>query len=244
MSYPGGKGGDGVFQTLINLMPPHRTYVEPFLGGGAIMRHKKPAFMSIGIDSDIFVTAQWHNHNIPGLVVDTGDSFDYLRTASRFDRHTLIYCDPPYPLSTLKSGRGRYRHMLSDKSHGTLLEYLLRLRCMVMVSSYPNPMYAEALNGWNTLTYSAPTRSGRAATEQVWFNFPKPTVLHDWRFVGSNYREREKFKRRFATWTRRLSSMSELERQAMMYALSEVSRSTPSQSDAIQARTTAHPSSD
>lgn len=30
MRYPGGKGGAGVFQTIINQFPPHRVYIEPF----------------------------------------------------------------------------------------------------------------------------------------------------------------------------------------------------------------------
>ena len=50
MSYPGGKSGAGVFQTIINLMPPHDVYVEPFLGGAAVMRMKRPASLNIGID--------------------------------------------------------------------------------------------------------------------------------------------------------------------------------------------------
>ena len=52
MAYPGGKAGDGVYQRLISLMPPHEVYIEPFLGGGAIMRHKRPALLNIGIDLD------------------------------------------------------------------------------------------------------------------------------------------------------------------------------------------------
>jgi hypothetical protein len=52
MSYPGGKNGSGVYQTLINLMPPHDVYIEPFLGGAAIMRLKRPARLNIGIDLD------------------------------------------------------------------------------------------------------------------------------------------------------------------------------------------------
>ncbi|MCG9790671.1 hypothetical protein L1D61_26435 [Vibrio mediterranei] len=40
MSYLGAKSGSGVYQTIINLMPPHDTYIEAFLGTGAIMRKR------------------------------------------------------------------------------------------------------------------------------------------------------------------------------------------------------------
>ena len=32
------------------MMPPHATYIETHLGGGAIMRRKPPALRNIGID--------------------------------------------------------------------------------------------------------------------------------------------------------------------------------------------------
>ena len=50
MNYPGGKGG--VYQKLINLMPPHEVYIETYLGGGAVIRNKKPAKRNIGIEID------------------------------------------------------------------------------------------------------------------------------------------------------------------------------------------------
>jgi len=37
-TYPGGKGGSGVYQKIINLIPPHDVYIETHLGGGSIMR--------------------------------------------------------------------------------------------------------------------------------------------------------------------------------------------------------------
>jgi hypothetical protein len=59
MGYPGGKNGSGVFQRIISLMPPHRVYIEPFLGGGAIWRAKRPAELNIGIELDAEVMGRW-----------------------------------------------------------------------------------------------------------------------------------------------------------------------------------------
>ena len=56
MRYPGGKGISGVYQRLINEIPPHRVYIEPYLGGGALMRYKLPAEINIGLDVDPAVT--------------------------------------------------------------------------------------------------------------------------------------------------------------------------------------------
>lgn len=52
VSYPGGKNGAGVFQMIINHMPPHRVYLEPFAGGAAVLRLKRPAALSIAADRD------------------------------------------------------------------------------------------------------------------------------------------------------------------------------------------------
>ena len=59
MAYPGGKAGDGVYQRLISLMPPHDVYIEPFLGGGALLRRKRPARLTIGLDLDPQVIDRW-----------------------------------------------------------------------------------------------------------------------------------------------------------------------------------------
>jgi len=55
--WAGGKAGAGVYQKLINLIPPHRTYIETHLGGGAIMRYKLPAKTNMVYISWIAVSA-------------------------------------------------------------------------------------------------------------------------------------------------------------------------------------------
>jgi DNA adenine methylase len=69
VNYPGSKGGAGVAKRLISLMPPHRLYVEGFLGGGALLRLKLPGTIAVGIDKDPAVVAAWAPLATPGLTV-------------------------------------------------------------------------------------------------------------------------------------------------------------------------------
>lgn len=219
MSYPGGKNGSGVYQTLINLMPPHDQYVEPFLGMGGVMRNKKPSFRSFGIDSDVFVTSQWTGHTIPGLIVECGDGIRWLRKYSRFNSRTLVYCDPPYLATKWPS---KYRHKLTIKDHESLLEVLLHLKCFVMLSGFSHALYERTLQNWRRFEFTAQTRGNTPANEIVWLNFPPPRELHDYRFLGQTFREREVIRRRIQRWKKRFSRMDQLESFAMFAALDEV----------------------
>lgn len=230
-SYPGGKAGDGVYQKIINLMPPHRVYVEPFLGGGAIMRLKRPAAASIGIDADGDVVQMWKGAIIPpNLTVLHGNALGldwlvYLVTVGDADpKSTLIYCDPPYLMSTRRQHRQIYRYELSDADHVRLLTILRGLPCMVMISGYWSDLYATTLHDWRSVRFQARTRGGSMATEWVWMNFPEPLELHDYSFLGDDFRERERIKRKVRRWERRLKDMPVLERHAMMGAISQLRR--------------------
>jgi len=57
--YPGGKAGAGVYQAIINQIPPHQVYVEPFLGAGAVMLRKRPAARNIGVELDAAAAARF-----------------------------------------------------------------------------------------------------------------------------------------------------------------------------------------
>jgi len=49
-NYFGSKATSGLCQPIIAMMPPHDTYIESHLGGGAIMKRKLAALNNIGID--------------------------------------------------------------------------------------------------------------------------------------------------------------------------------------------------
>jgi 16S rRNA G966 N2-methylase RsmD len=229
VSYPGGKATQGVFQAIINQMPPHQTYIEAFLGAGAIMRHKKSAPCSIGIDVDEHVLAKhWSGprdtcptDQVLGqrLTIVHADAIEWLATHD-WEGNELVYLDPPYPMATRSTQRSYYAHELSDDDHRRLLDTIKTIPAMVMISSYPNDLYSQALAGWRTLTFKGNTHGG-PSVEKLWMNYPKPTALHDPRYIGSNYRERERIRKQQRRWVDRLARMSVLQRQALLAALDE-----------------------
>src|SRR3990172_9227664 len=216
MRYPGGK--NSAYQKIINLIPPHKVYIEAFAGSGAILRHKRPALANIAIDVDTSALEQ-----LRCTIAEGGDTawlkqVEFLNTDSlawlasySFQGDEFVYADPPYLFSTRRQHRPIYRYELGEQDHTTLLGVLKGLRCQVMISGYWSELYAQALAGWHVATFEAITRGGGMATEHLWMNYPRPIELHDYRYLGEDFRERERIKRKKQRWAHRLKSMPVLE---------------------------------
>ena len=161
-SYFGSKGTAGLFQPLIALMPPHSTYIETHLGGGAIMKRKPGALRSIGIDLDRRALDGFRCDYPVELV--HGCCHRFLEGFG-FDGTELVYSDPPYLKGARKSSR-RYRHDYDDRDHEALLALLRGLPCAVMVSGYPSALYDGLLSGWRSLSLQVMNQAG-VVTETV-----------------------------------------------------------------------------
>jgi DNA adenine methylase len=226
MSYPGSKGQDGVWQRIIGQMPPHSVYVEPFFGSGRIFHAKRRAGRSILIDKNPAVKpADSLGPDVEFIESDALVSLNYFLDWQIFTgglgllTDALIYCDPPYPLSTRK-GRRYYEHEMSDDDHAALLSALLQLNCRVMISSYPNPLYVDQLRDWRCVRYQTMTRGGKRI-ECLWCNFPEPDELHDWRFAGRNFRERWNLERARRNILAKLDAMPARKRGFVLNAIEQ-----------------------
>ena len=216
MRYPGGKGR--AFQHLINLMPPHRVYVETHLGGGAVMRRKRPAARNVGIDRDEAALDAWRLLGRDDVELVLGDAADLIDTFARAPG-TLVYADPPYwPGARRRARCYRYDYRVED--HGRLLDVLLHVNCSVMLSGYRNDMYEERLAGWHRMDFTNPTQVGMVE-ESVWMNFEPGSELHDYGFAGRTFREREALRRRRDNGIRKLRRASAVERNAVLAGLAE-----------------------
>lgn len=196
-------------------MPPHRTYVETHLGGGAVLRNKAPAEYSIGLDIDPDVIANARSWEVEADF-RCCDALDFLEK-SEFNQDTLVYIDPPYPLST-RSGRRYYRNEYTDEDHFRLMSVVTRLKANVIISTYENELYASSLSSWNRTPVTNITRNG-LREEVIWSNFEPPAILHDYSVLGENFRERERIKRKATRWVSRLEALPTSESAAIVSAI-------------------------
>lgn len=215
MRYPGGKGKS--YQHVINLMPPHRVYIETHLGGGSVLSHKLPAEKSVALDVDERAIAAWDS-TVPRLQLLCARAEDFLATY-QFRGDELVYADPPYHPTTRRRTRV-YNHDYTDEDHRVLLALLITLPCMVIISGYANSLYEERLQGWRTRTFRAKTHTD-VRTETLWFNFEPPSVLHDSSYLGTNFRDRQSAKRRMERLKEKFSRMDVVERSAITRWLHE-----------------------
>ena len=140
--YFGSKAASGLFQNIIAMMPPHDTYIETHLGGGAVMKKKPPAVNNIGIDIDPEPLSNFDCaypvHLVNGCAHHFLTRYDYTGTE-------LIYCDPPY-LPETRTSRRKYRFEYTKRDHVALLELLKSLPCHIILSGYPSLLYDDLLD--------------------------------------------------------------------------------------------------
>lgn len=229
MSYLGSKAASGVYQKIIAEMPPHDTYIETHLGGGAIMLRKPPARHNIGIDKDEEALTNFMEHEgyeqIPNLQLLNCDAVDVLEKFFLYPpaagNRVLLYVDPSY-LHETRTSNARYRCEYQVADHVRLLTCLKSLppEIRIILSGYPSQLYEDFLSGWRSKEFQAMTRGG-VRTEKIWMNYPEGRA-YSHAFAGKDYNDRHRIKRKAERWRAKYAALPPAERLAIMVALNEV----------------------
>jgi site-specific DNA-adenine methylase len=199
-------------------MPPHQTYIESHLGGGAVMRNKKAARRNIGVDLDANVMKLWRTEFPDICELHQIDAVAFLEGYS-FTGQELVYVDPPYVPQTRRRMKV-YKYDYSEEDHIRLLRCLILLPCKVMISGYDSDLYNQELAGWRKEGFPAKTHAGMR-DEVVWMNFEAPTRLHDSRYLGETFRDRQVIQRRQARLRNRIENLTPIERHELLHWLQE-----------------------
>ena len=238
IKYLGKKTAAGLPQFIISKMPKHKIYIEPFLGTGAIMQIKKPADINIGIDKDeeILKKIKFDNRyfivkndtlKILAALIDKINynghnadiSYTDLSMFAFIDKidygiPIVIYLDPPYLKQTRTSYKNcKYNCELTDDEHIKLLEVLKDITAKyknvyILLSGYKSNMYMEYLKGWFYFETTTMSRGGKRV-ESLWCNFnPVEYEKHDYSFVGNNFTDRQRIKRKANRLINKINSLN------------------------------------
>ena len=225
--YNGGKNGSGTYQTIINQIPFHDIYIEPFLGSGAVYLNKFFAKISFLCDMVPAHRLPCFNQISPGDIFYNGDAITFLEISGNIlqnyvtaGKKIFAYLDPPYPMSARSHQKKIYEYEMSDQDHIRLLTVARSLNFPVAISTYDNDIYSDMLSTWRKISFKSMTRAGMR-TEILYMNYPIPAVLHDYRYIGKDFREREKYKLIKRNFLSKLNRMPAMVRNSI---LSDITR--------------------
>jgi DNA adenine methylase len=200
-TYFGGKEAPGVYQTIINHIRPHHYFAEPFGGNFTISRKiNSDAIKYINdIDKQVYKRYEHINERIRFSNLDYQNFVnEFLCYSCELNFKSVIYFDPPYPLFSRKSSKKVYKHEFELSDHIEFLNFAISKNafCDILISTYPNELYKESLKDWYLVEFDGCDRHGKT-TEWLFMNYnPKEiTQLHDARYYGDNFTDRQRISR-------------------------------------------------
>ena len=113
---------------------------------------------------DIIIEAA---NRLRGVQIENAPAAEVI---SRFNNPgVLVYCDPPYVLSTRRGKQ--YRCEMTDDDHLQLLDVLKRHKGPVLISGYPSKLYDAELAGWHQETTLTTDQLSQVKKEVLYMNF-------------------------------------------------------------------------
>lgn len=218
--YKGGKNQDGVFQRIINQIPPHQVWIECCAGSAAITRRirEAPDRFCIEMDKD---QAQRLERLLPGDVfVKCGNFMELLTFEELDEKEVFLFIDPPYLVETRSFDKPIYKHEWTEEDHIAFLVWLQEVKCRVLVTHPTCSLYSEALKDWRTIEYEYMTHKGKRS-DCIWMNYPYPEELHDYSYLGDSRTQRQQISRLSDRWCKRFDKLTRLEQGKILTALQE-----------------------
>lgn len=218
-TYNGGKAGNGTYQNIINHIPQCDTFIDAMVGNGGIFFNLNLPAVTVINDVDRAVIDRYNDASVaPGIIVENDDYAGIIDKYDVLGRKVFFYFDPPYLIETRRSSKRLYNYEWSEEDHVRFLEKALIVKSNVMISHYPCKLYNKYLKGWNYFDFQSITRNG-IATERIYMNYPKPHILQDYRYLGTDFRDRQRIKRKITRFINKLETLPISERTGILSAV-------------------------
>lgn len=148
------------------------------------------------------------------------ENMDYRKLIKKYDRGSgsVFYFDPPYLISTRTTKRKVFRYEWTENDHRYFIEVVKNVGSFALISHYPSNLYDNCLSDWRTHDFTVQSRGGQRH-ERVYMNFDQPKILQDFRYIGKDYIDRQRIKRKIERHLAKLKSLAGAERVAVLSAV-------------------------
>lgn len=222
MNYKGNKKIPGVYHKIINEIPTYKNYYELFAGScaiGKILMKLQPdnRYFFNDLDKTILkkhLASAGIDKNIYTVLND--DAIKILKSLP-VSIDSFIFLDPPYLYST-RNGIKYYKFEMTDKQHLKFLAAARSLKINCMIIHPKCELYDNELKGWRQVIVKIKYHN-KTSIECLYMNYEQPKTLQTDIFLGKNFTDRQRIKRKAERFVNKFSSLPELERK---YILSRI----------------------
>lgn len=156
-----------------------RTMIRAGMGFGSsgISCSNKTGFRGSATRSGTHPGTDWANttknmmavtERLRGVIIENKAAIEIIKYYD--SPKTLFYIDPPYLPDTriFMSGKGAYKHEMTNQDHEELAAVLHDVRGAVIVSGYPSSLYEKLYAGWYRTEHRALADGAAKRTEVLW----------------------------------------------------------------------------
>lgn len=218
-NYTGHKGQAGVFQQIINEIPRFDEFHELFAGSGVIsslLEIKQPKLNFLNDKSaEVFLnlskkfrSATVLNNCAISLINDAPNATNSKR---------VCFLDPPYLHETRPNATNLYEFEMTDNDHIQLLQTVLANdEKFDFIIIHPKcDLYETYLKNWRKKEIKVRYHQ-KTSIEVIYMNYPEPTELHTYKYLGNDCWDRQRIKRKADRLVKSLSNLPVLERKYIL----------------------------
>jgi DNA adenine methylase len=222
-NYTGHKKVNGLFQKIINQVPKHIIYAELFAGSAAIYSLFTVPAATIILNDINPEVQQLLKVKFPNVIVGNQCAIYLLKNFidNNYRKETFVFLDPPYHHSTRPLATELYKHEMTDFDHVQLLESVLNLKSNVMLIHPKCELYDIELSHWRKVEVKVRYHK-KTQIECLYMNYPEPTELQDYSFLGNDCWERQRINRKTEAYIKKFQKMPVLERNCIINKLNEL----------------------
>lgn len=225
--YPGNKSN--AWWHIINQIPPHDVWVTGYAGNCHVTLHKRKAATNFACDVSPKVQPFWAQTRLQYVQFALTPFLQFIQQftfSNVTGKQWYIYLDPPYLHETRASGNLLYDFELSPEQHQQLITWAIHTHqtsnVLLGISHYPCKLYDTLLmHGWRKIEYTVATHRG-PVIEALYMNYPEPVTLHEYTYLGTDFTDRQRIRRKINRWVTNLKNLPALERAAIISKLQKL----------------------